>query len=106
METMPYTILKSSRVVRVKYSGLKKPWRLRGGYSPWETDMREIELVLRQATGLRRMYRRHNILFGYVDFVLSPRAFGPGAIGLAMTYAEDEFWGPRLRAYPGLTAGH
>lgn len=62
--------------------------------------MRSIELVLKQATGLRRVYRRHNIQFGYVDFVLSPRSFGPGAMGLVMAYAEDEFWGPRLQAYP------
>lgn len=101
MESMPYAIFKDARVVRVKHCDLDKPWRARGTFeSRGERDMKLIESVLVDATGLKRIYRSHNSRFGYVDFRLSQRTFGAASVALAMTYTEDEFWGRRLREYP------
>lgn len=44
--------------IRVLHLDLDKSWWQRGT-SPWERDVAEVESVIRQATGLRRITKRH-----------------------------------------------
>lgn len=99
MEVRPYAILPDIRAVRVVHIDLDKSWWQRAT-SFCEREMQDVETVLRQASGLQRLYRRHNRFWSYVEFRLNRHSFNAAACALRITYAADQYWERRLKEYP------
>ena len=96
---MPYAIFRDARVVRVKHNDLDKSWWMRGD-SFDERDMKRVERVMLEASGLQRLFRSHDLRHGYVDFRFSAERFPQVACALLMTYRADSFYETRLKEYP------
>lgn len=96
---LPYAILPERRAIRVKHFALDDTWWKRG-MSPSERGVREIENVLRMASGLQHLYRRHNHRHNFVEFRISAKAFNAAACALRITYTADPMFERRLMEYP------
>lgn len=78
--TMPlYKIDRTARVIRVFHGDLDKS-RWKRGSSTGARDCRAVESAILQATGMRRVYRRHERV--WVVFRLSARTFDVAAIAV------------------------
>jgi hypothetical protein len=78
-----YLILPESRVIRVYHGDLDRSWWTRA-QSRGERMAWEVESVIRYATGLQRVSRKH--IGDCVDFELSPTTFGPAAVAVRMSF--------------------
>lgn len=83
---MQYAIITNSRVIRVFHGDLDKSWWQRG-MSRGELDAKKIETVIRQVTGLQRVFRRHTR--SCVDFVLRDIHFAKASVAVRMQYPAD-----------------
>jgi len=97
---LPYAILPEKRAIRVKHFDLGDSWWKRG-MSQSERDMQKIEDVLCIASGLRRIYCRHNHWNNYVEFRLNAKVFNAAACALRITYVADPMFERRLMECTG-----
>jgi len=95
---LPYAILPEKRAIRVKHFDLGDPWWKRG-MSQSERDMQKVEAVLRMASGLQRIFRRHNHRHYFVEFRLNATVFNAAACALRITYVADPMFERRLMEY-------
>lgn len=95
-KTLSYTIFQEQRVIRLYHGDLDESWWKRG-MSPAEIDMKRVESVLKQATGLQRLYRVHDTLHKYVDFYIREELFSQAAVAMRMTWEPDSLVEPILR---------
>ena len=97
--TLSYTIFQKQRVIRLYHGGLRMSWWKRG-MSHWEQDMKMVERVLKEATGLKRLYRTHNRLYNHVDYHIRAELFAQAAVAMRMTWEPDSLVEPILRRGP------
>lgn len=99
MIVLPYAILPEKRAIRVQHFYLEDSWWKRG-MNRCELDVQKIENVLRMASGLQRLYRRHNRWHSYVEFRLNEKVFNAAACALRITYVADPTFERILMACP------
>lgn len=78
-----YLILRESRVIRVYHGDLDQSWWQRGMLHG-ERMVEKVESVIRLATGLQRVTRRHTR--ECVDFMLSAELFDRAAVAVRLSF--------------------
>lgn len=76
--------------IRVMHLDLDQSWWKRGE-SPWERDVAKVESVIRQATGLRRITKRHARY--YVELRLRQDLAARAVAAVMMEFGEQSVSG-------------
>ena len=88
---LPYFIDPARRAILFHHLDIDESWWNRG-MSRSEADMQKIESLLREATGLQRIWRRHHIGWHVVEIRLSQKHYKQAAVALRLTYQPDPDW--------------
>lgn len=81
---LPWYVIEADRcVIRVYHGDLDKSWWKRGG-SAGEGQVRKVEDIIRETTGLKRVSRTHD--WNVVEFRIRKKLFNRAAVALRMTF--------------------